>query len=95
MSKFRAVDVFISQKGFSYLPKIGSIAGGPQPNGSFDSGSISSHASNRRGHQLQEGDLITGTIDVVHERAHMLSAIRDNKHTEEREGLVCAYSSHR
>ena len=92
MSKFR--DGHVSQKGFVSLPKVGdAVPAISQPKGSLDFMSVSSHASSTSRHRsmLPEGDLITGTISVSHERAHMLSAIQDSNHTAEKEDLVCTF----
>ena len=92
MSEPRVTAGYISLKGFAHLPKIGdSVPGVSQPRSSLDSGSISSRfsgISSRRAAQLEEGDLITGTIDITHERAYMLPAIRDEDCAEERKALV-------
>ena len=97
MSRSCVTKGYISLKGFAHLPKIGdSVPGEPQPRSSLDSGSVSSRfsgISSRRAAQLEEGDLITGTIDITHERAYMLPAIRDEDHTEEVKALVCTYFS--
>jgi len=94
MSRFRTADKYISQKGFAHLPDVGdNIPGVSQPEGSLESGSTSSRVSgisNRRTSQLQEGDLITGTIDVTHERTHMLSMIRGEDREDEKKAMVCA-----
>ena len=94
MSRSRVTDGYISSKGFAHLPRIGdSVPGESQLRGSLDSGSVSSRfsgISSRRAAQLEEGDLITGTIDITHERAYML-AICDEDRTEERKALVRTY----
>jgi len=93
MSRFRVTDGYTSQKGFAHLPKVGdSVPGISQPRGSLDSGSISSRfsgISSRRAAQLEEGDLITGTIDITHERAYMLPPIQDEDRADEKKALVC------
>jgi len=97
MSRFRTRDNYVSQKGFANLPGVGGIVlGESQPRGSLESGSTSSRVSgvsSQRGSKLQEGDLITGTINLVHERAYMLPAIRDEGRAEEKKAMVCAYLS--
>ena len=91
-------DRHISQKGFARLPKVGVVPSVPQLKGSLDlgSGDTTSHLSamsSRRTSRIEEGDLITGTIDITHERAHMLSAIQDPNRTLEKSELVCAHLS--
>ena len=90
MSRFR--DNNISQKGFAHLPSIGDLVEEVvQPRGSLDSGTLSSRVSgisSRRGAKLLEGDLITGTVNVVHDRAYMLPAIRDPNRATEKEEVV-------
>jgi hypothetical protein len=97
MSEARVTAGYISQKGFAHLPEIGdSIPRESQSRGSLDSRSTSarfSGISSRRAAQLEEGDLITGTIDITHERAYMLPTIRDEDRAEEKKALVCNYFS--
>lgn len=90
---FRAADNYISQKGFAHLPKIGdNIPAVFQPEGSITPSRVSptfgQHAS-----KLQEGDLVTGSIDIAHERVHMLPSIRDEGHAEQKKALVHTYPS--
>jgi len=91
MSYFR--DNRLLQKGFASLPNIGNVLGFIQTRGSFDppstSGHLSSMAAIAHGVLLQEGDLITGTIDVAHEQAHMVPPIQNPKHEEEESKIVC------
>ena len=92
----RVRDKHLSQKGFAPLPTIGDIPGFSQAIGSLDASSSSSRASavsTRRGARLREGDLITGTINVVNERAHIVPAAWSSKHAEEKTKAVCAYLS--
>lgn len=95
MSNIRPSDNFISQKGFAHLPEVGnSVPAESQEKGSLELGSTTGRVSGvsvRRQSKLQEGDLITGTVDISHERAHMLSAMRDEKHEREKRFLVCVY----
>jgi len=97
MSRFRTADKYISHRGFAHLPDVGdNIPGVSQPEGSLESGSTSGRilgVSGRRVSQLQEGDLVTGTIDITHERVHMLSMIREEDRAEEKKAMVCVCSS--
>lgn len=69
------------------------------PRDSLSLGSASSRFSGasarRRCTPLQEGDLITGTVDISHERAYMVSAIRSEAEDQkaEKKALVCTYFS--
>jgi hypothetical protein len=88
MSRFRTADDYISRSGFAHLPAIGDIV--PellQPEGSVTSSRVPG-ISARRASQLQEGDLVTGTIDITHERVYMLPVTRED-HAEERKAMVC------
>jgi hypothetical protein len=97
MSGSRITGGRISQKGFAHLPKIGdSVPGEPQPRGSLDLGSVSScfsGISNGRAAQLEEGDLVTGMIDITHERAYMLPAIRGEDRVEDWSVLLSCWSN--
>jgi len=99
MSKFRITDSYVSQKEFARLPKIGDSAPQElQPRGSLDSGSISnrlSGISSQCAAQIEEGDLVSGTIDITHERAYMLPVILDEDRAEEKKALVRTYFSPR
>jgi hypothetical protein len=87
---------YVSQVGFSRLPHLREdIPEVVQPRGSLQ-GSETSHASgasSRHVPHMQEGDLITGTIDLTHELAHMLPAIRDSSRAGEKEDMVCVHLS--
>ena len=91
MSKFRAEDGRVLQEGFLSLPKVDEVvSGSAQSKGRFD-GSTSSCVSELSSHRLsllQDGDLITGTIDISQERLHMLPAIRDDDRAAEKQALV-------
>ena len=81
---------YVSQGGFSRLPYLREdIPEVVQPRGSLQGSETSgaSGASSRHIPHMQEGDLITGTIDLTHELAHMLPVIRENSRTED---MVCA-----
>jgi len=92
MSRFRIADEYVSHcEEFARLPTAGgSIPGVSQPGSSLESGSTSSRVpgvSSRRVSQLQEGGLVTGTIDIAHERIHMLSMAREEDKGQEGYGL--------
>lgn len=90
MSRFR--DGLVSRKGFAPLPKIGDdVPGLVQPRGSLDgsTSSCDSGISSRYIPLLEEGDLITGTVSITHDRICMLPAIRDGGHVAEERALVC------
>jgi hypothetical protein len=92
MSRFRVEDKHVSQGRFATLPQIGNA---PEISGracSLEEGSVSSASgvSSKLRQILPEGDLVTGTVDVVHERAHMLAAVRGAEKAGEKAALVCA-----
>jgi len=94
MSKFK--DGHLSQAGFAHLPGIGdTVPEVSQLKGSIESGNASIHASPKsikRAIRLEEGDLITGVVDITHEYAHMIPAIRAHKvDSDEKKLLVSAY----
>jgi len=95
MSRFRTADGYVSHKGFAHLPEVGdSISGEIQLGGSIGSGNASSRVSgisDRRISQIQEGDLVTGTINIAHERVHMLSTIQEEDRAEEKKAIVCVH----
>jgi len=88
---------FVLQGQFTYLPSLGNnIPGEPQVQGSLDSRSASSHLSGstlQHHFKLSEGDLITGTVDITHEHAHMLPVIQNTSCMEEKVAMVCVYLS--
>ena len=92
MSKFHAEDGHASREGIASLPNVGDpVPGLAQPKANLD-GSMSSRASGISDHWLslvQEGDLITGTIDISHERAHM---VPPNDCAAEKKNVVCTHS---
>lgn len=89
MARFCAADNYLSHEGFAHFPSIGdSIQGIPQ----VKDGSCVSGISPQGASQLEEGDLVTGTIDIAHEHAHMLSVSQHEDCTEEKKQMVCAYS---
>ena len=67
----------LSQGRFASLPEIGNIPGFSQAKASLKASSTVSSISTKCDNRLQEGDLITGTINVAHERAHMVPAVRN------------------
>ena len=92
-SGFQAVDIrlFII---FLSLVCWGCYARSDPPEGSLESGTTFSRVlgiSSRRGSPLQ-GDLITGMIDITHDLAWMLLAIRGEDRTKEKKALVCNFS---
>jgi hypothetical protein len=88
MSRFRTADDYVSRSGFAHLPAIGdTVPELLQPEGSVTSSRVPG-ISARRASQLQEGDLVTGTIDITHERVYMLPMTRED-HAEERKAMVC------
>lgn len=84
----------LSQEVFVSLPVIGSIPGYRQPKGSRDSTTsrLSGASASKRGELLREGDLVTGTINVVHERAHMVPTVRNPNRQGEKAEIVCVHS---
>jgi len=48
-------------------------------------------ATVKRAASLNEGDLVTGFIDINNQRAHMVSAIRNEGHALEKNELVHIY----
>ena len=76
MSMPRSGDHFFSQKRFARLPKIGAVQAVRQPRGSLDSASHHSAVSSNHDLRIEEGDLVTGIVDIAYERAHMMSAFR-------------------
>ena len=93
MSIFK--DGHVSQGGFAHLPGIGdTVPEASQLKASIKSGSTSTHASRKsikRAIRLGEGDLITGIVDITHEYAHMIPAIRAKAGSREKESLVSTY----
>lgn len=82
----------MSQKRFASPLAIGTIPGYRQPENSLDAPGTSSQVSGvstARSDWLREGDLVTGIINVTHERAYMVSAIRNPERAEEKARLVC------
>lgn len=71
-SRFRTTDGYVSQKGLAYSPGIDdTVPAQFQPRGSLEPRSTSScvpGVSSQCASQLQEGDRITGAIDIAHER---------------------------
>ena len=95
MSKFRTEDGRVLQEGFSSFPRVGNVVPGlAQSKGSLDESTSTcvSEISSHRLSLLQEGDLITGMIDISQERVHMLPAIRDDDRAAEKQALVCLTS---
>ena len=66
-----------------FLPKIGTVQAVRQPRGSLDSASRHSAVSRNHDLQIEEGDLVTGIVDIAYERAYMMSAIRDSRRSED------------
>ena len=63
-----------------------------QLKGSLWSGHSTTHGSTKsakRGIRLEEGDIITGVVDITHEHAHMIPAIRVDP--REKEALVSTH----
>ena len=90
MSRFNADTKQLSQKKFADLPRIGEIPGFVQAPSSLEGGSASdvSEISTNRGNSLQEGDLVTGTVDIANQRVHMVSPAHNAYHARK---LVCTY----
>jgi len=94
MSRFR--DNRLSQKGFAHLPAILGAPGFSQARGSLNASSTSSRVSGisaKQAARLQEGDLITGTINIAHKLVCMVPAVQSSKHTEEKTKVVCLFIS--
>lgn len=94
MSRFYTADSRCSQHAFAFLPKVREDTPGvPQLKGSLRLGSAPSHTTGVCVSHLQEADLVTGAIDITHERVHMLPATRDDNRAGEKKDMVCAYLS--
>ena len=90
MSRFRELDKHVSQGRFATLPQIGNAPEISQRACSLEEGSVSSASgvSSKRRKILHEGDLVTGTVDVAHKRAHMLAGMRAADRAVEKKDLV-------
>ena len=92
MSRFR--DDCLSQKRFVHLPTIGGVPGFSQARGSLNTSSASSQVSSistKQAAQLQEGDLITGTINIANKQVCMVPTVQGSEHTEEKTKAVCLF----
>jgi len=78
----------LPQEGFAPLLDIGSIPGLSSPNAASKVYDLSTE---RSAHRIWEGDLITGTLNVVHEWTHMLPMNRNPKRAKENAQIVRVY----
>jgi len=94
MTYFNTNDKHISQSKFADIPSIGDIGKFIQAPCSIESRSTSSISQIHSQHSesLQEGDLITGIIDITNECTYMVPTIQDASCSDEKEALVCAYA---
>jgi hypothetical protein len=90
MSRFRTLDKHVSHSRFATLPQVGDAPEVSRRACSLEEASVSSASgvSSKRRQTLHEGDLVTGTVDVAHERAQMLAAIRAADKEGEKRSLV-------
>ena len=92
MSRFLVEKEHVSQPRFTRIPPVGGAPAVVQALCSLGGGSerTPSFYSSQHGASLDEGDLVTGTVDISHERAHIVPAIRDGKRNAEKKALVRA-----
>ena len=83
--------VMFRRRGFHDSLKLATLPEETQIKGSLD-GDASSHVSaafSRGDIRLEEGDLITGTIDISNERVYMVPPIQDSNRMDEKKALHC------
>ena len=92
MAFFRIADGHISQARFSRLPAVCGMEVVDQTPCSLESRSEASvsRSPSRQGVSLDEGDLVTGIVNIADDRAHMVPLIEDEGRSRERKASVRA-----